>query len=136
MADKVPVLISQLADSDAEVRNKIYWQLDNTIVIQSDPSEAAFYAVELLVELIENNPDENCIEAYELLEQICIGSGYRIRESSTQCVIDGQLQYLSVAIANEFYRLEDRIRKLKPNHSDNLHRLEYIVEHLDSQFEC
>lgn len=73
-AAHVPGALKSLASEDGDVRSAAYWQLDNSVVLQSDLSESAFYVVPFVIDLLRELPIPARALIYKLLFELANGS--------------------------------------------------------------
>jgi hypothetical protein len=72
-AENVPNAIKSLTSRDEKTRERAYWTLDNSIVLQSDLYEAAPFAVPFLIDIVERRDYPGSSLAYRLLFEIANG---------------------------------------------------------------
>jgi hypothetical protein len=69
----LPDAIAGLNRQTDEERRRVYWQLDNYVVLQSDLYEAAYYVIEPIVELLEHNYTVDRLYPLRALTEIASG---------------------------------------------------------------
>jgi hypothetical protein len=72
-SENVPIAISRLTATEEHVRTKAYWNLENSVVLQSQLYEAAPYVVPFMADLIERREYPGNLLAYKLLYEIANG---------------------------------------------------------------
>lgn len=69
----MPNAIADLFSSDATVREKARWQIDNHVVVQGDLYEGAPWVAQALVHRLPMADDDTKIVVYDLLMELLLG---------------------------------------------------------------
>jgi hypothetical protein len=115
-AEMIPGILKLLCSQDNEEREKSYWQIQNAVVLQSDLYEGAYFIVEPLLEILENDNCSNKFAPLDILFEIF--NGYAPFDNM---IIneEGLIIHLAEACRN-------KIR-------NNRHRIERIVVKLEQE---
>ncbi|MBL7997303.1 MAG: hypothetical protein JNL32_01575 [Candidatus Kapabacteria bacterium] len=113
-SEHVPLSMKLLCSSNEDVRDDAYWRLDNSIVLQGYLFESSFYAVELILEILEDKDSVEKENALELLYQIAAGCLGGVQEETM--ILHHKEVSVQVAVREKLIRYYDRIKGVKINH--------------------
>lgn len=128
-AGHIPTAVEMLIHPDPEIRERQGAAgIENTAFIQGTLYGAAYYVIDLLVELLERDYTVNRLDALQTLYQVVLGSGY----GKTILLQDeGNIEKdLEQACRDKLIRYKERLERIEVRDEDEIEEKAYLLERI------
>lgn len=125
----IPEALQLLKSQQEEDRERGYWQLQNSVVLQSDLYEGAYYVIEPLLEIAEG---ASCPDVYRPLDILYeIFNGYASPHNFI-LIEDDQNKHLTVACRERIAANRERIKSIPTRLEKELKAKADLLESIDN----
>ncbi len=128
-ASNFPTSIKGLLSENEGDRYKSYWQIDNNAILQSDLYEAAYYVIEPIADLLEQEYTVDRLYAIRILVEIALGGN-----GQDKIYIDGIENGVTIfdACRSKLLQLKSKIEKVQVKNEKETNELKTLLEEIDS----
>ena len=129
-AEHVPGAIDNLFSPDEELREDSYWSLDNYIVVQGRLYDSAYYAVDGIVEKLNDPKTLHHYYGIEIIIEILLG-----RSLDSDYIIDesGQQKSLEVACRDKIFKYRNSFSELQVKSQRSRESLDLLIDLIDNR---